>query len=216
MVSQHEFENAREYALSRLERQLSPDLTYHSLYHTRDDALPAAERLAQLEGIVPPELTLLRTAVLYHDIGFTVQAENHEALSAQIASTILPQFGYPPEAIQKITGMILVTKLFTPPKTILEAIMVDADLDVLGRDDFLSRNQDLRQEIIRMGRLMSDHQWYEQQYNFMLIHRYRTISAQALRNHKKSNNTSLLQKLMKLSIPIENARSNGRARKMSK
>lgn len=216
MVSQLEFEHAREYALSRLEKQLSPDLTYHSLYHTRDDALPAAERLARLEGVTPSDFILLQTAVLYHDIGFTVQAENHEALSAQIASTMLPQFGYPPDAIKKITGMILVTKLFTPPKTILEAIMVDADLDVLGRDDFFKRNQDLRNEIIRMGRLMTDQQWYEQQYHFMLIHRYRTISAQAIRNQKKSSNTVLLQKLIGLSAPNEKAKSNGRGRKNHK
>ena len=199
-MSKPDYEGARAYALARLENQLSPSLSYHSLYHTRDDVLPAAERLALLEGISADDLLLLQTAVIYHDLGFTIQVDNHEVLSAQIAAEILPSFGYLPDQIEKIRGMILVTKLFTPPHSLLEAIMVDADLDVLGRDDFFKRNLDLRTEIARLGRPQTDMQWYSQQLKFMQIHRYRTISAQATRNALKSHHVKTLAGLLMSSL----------------
>ena len=47
-MDQPDFKRARQYALERLERELPPTLIYHSLAHTRDDVVPAAERLAAL------------------------------------------------------------------------------------------------------------------------------------------------------------------------
>ena len=46
-----DFEAAARYALERLDRDLSPKFVYHSSWHTRSDVLPAAERLAKLEGL---------------------------------------------------------------------------------------------------------------------------------------------------------------------
>ena len=192
MTDLPDFHLARQYALTRLEEQLSPLLIYHSINHTRDDVLPAAQRLARLEGLSPEEELLLYTAVLYHDIGFTVQVDNHEPISAQIAAQMLPSFGYSPRQIRQIGEMILVTKLFTPPKTLSEAIMVDADLDVLGRKDFLRRNHDLRREANLLGRKSTDEQWLTQQIKFMNVHCYRTISAQSLRNAQKQRNLLIL------------------------
>ncbi len=45
------FEQAQHYARRRLERELSPGLTYHSLEHTRQDVVPAAQVFAAGEGI---------------------------------------------------------------------------------------------------------------------------------------------------------------------
>lgn len=216
MNSTIDFEQASEYALTCLENQLSPNLKYHSLYHTRDDVLPAAERLATLEGISREDKVLLRTAVLFHDVGFTVQIENHEIISAQTALRVLPHFGYQPQDIQQIRSMILVTKLFTPPQTLLEAIIVDADLDVLGREDYLERNQALRDEIARLGKPMTDEQWYTQQLKFMHAHQYRTISAQSLRNLRKKYNTSILTQLRNMSIARAEGPLNGKGRQLWK
>ena len=45
------FENVKKYVLDRFERELPGNLFYHGIHHTRDDVLPAAERLAKLEGM---------------------------------------------------------------------------------------------------------------------------------------------------------------------
>ena len=87
-------EQARQYALNRLERELSPNLHYHGIVHTRDDVVPAAELLANLEGIKVESFYLLLTAAWFHDLGFVEKPANHEQISARIAAEILPGFGY--------------------------------------------------------------------------------------------------------------------------
>ena len=45
------FEQAKQYFLQRLERELSPNLLYHGITHTRDDIVPAVEMFASMEGV---------------------------------------------------------------------------------------------------------------------------------------------------------------------
>jgi len=56
------FEQAKNYSLHRLEKELSPGLFYHSLEHTTHDVVPATEKFAAGEGIQGENLTLLLTA----------------------------------------------------------------------------------------------------------------------------------------------------------
>lgn len=183
---------ATQYARCRLE-DLSPQLTYHSLWHTLNDVLPAVERLMALEHISGVDALLLRTAAIYHDIGFVVRSADHEALSAQIAGEVLPRFGYTPGQVDRIRGMILATRLPQSPQNVLEQIIADADLDVLGRDDFWARNQALRAECEMVGKTKTDAEWCACQLGFMQSHRYFTPSAQALREVQKQQNMALLR-----------------------
>src|SRR5205085_3432874 len=97
--TQPDFASARAYVLGRLERELSPLLCYHSVMHTRDDVVMAAERLAALEGVSGEALLLLRTAAYFHDLGFIEQREQHELIGARVAAEALPHFGYRPDQI---------------------------------------------------------------------------------------------------------------------
>src|SRR3954471_23487260 len=99
------FEHARAYALQRLERELPPALTYHSLAHTRDDVAPATLRLAAIAGVSGHQRMLLHTAAYFHDIGFVMQRADHESIGVQIAADVLPSFGYSPAQIEIIHGM---------------------------------------------------------------------------------------------------------------
>ncbi|HNT75419.1 MAG TPA: HD domain-containing protein [Anaerolineae bacterium] len=187
-----DFSLATQYARRRL-TELSPQLTYHSLWHTWNDVLPSVERLMALEQVSGTDALLLRTAAIYHDIGFVVQAANHEALSAQIAADVLPRFGYAPGQVERIRGMILATRLPQSPESLLEQILADADLDVLGRDDFWPRNQALRAECEMAGKTTTDAEWCACQLKFMQSHHYFTPSAQALRDAQKQQNITLLR-----------------------
>src|SRR5512138_90844 len=84
-----DYERARTYVVQRLAQELPAYLTYHSIHHTLEDVLPAAERLAALEGVQGQDLLLLRTAVLFHDLGFVEQPVGHEAISIRIAAQAL-------------------------------------------------------------------------------------------------------------------------------
>ena len=191
-----DFEGARAYALARLERELSPVLCYHSVAHTRDDVVVAAERLAAQEGVTGEALLLLRTAAYFHDLGFVEQREQHEAIGARVAGEMLPQFGYRPDQIALIEGIILATRLPQTPHTLLERILADADLDVCGRDDFLELNSCLRAELAAAGSAASDREWYSGQLSFLRSHRYWTAAARAERDEIKRANIVTLERLL--------------------
>lgn len=194
-MEQPDFEAARQYASARL-HELPASLSYHSIHHTRDGVVPAVERFAAWEGVDGESLLLLRTAAWYHDIGFIEQPLEHEAIGVRIAATVLPQWGYSLTQIGTIAGMIMATKLPQSPHTKLEALLADADLDVLGRPDFLARNEDLRNELAAFGTQMTDCQWLHDQLAFVQSHRYWTEAARALRDGQKRRNLQTLIRLL--------------------
>ncbi len=193
---QPDFVGARAYALARLERELSPVLCYHSVAHTRDDVVVAAERLAAQEGVDGEALLLLRTAAYFHDLGFVEQREQHEAIGVRVAAEALPQFGYRPDQIALIASMIMATHLPQTPHTPLERILADADLDVCGRDDFLTLNSCLRTELAAAGSSASDREWYSGQISFLRAHHYWTAAARASRDQVKQANIAALERLL--------------------
>jgi uncharacterized protein len=188
------FNQAREYAEHRLERELSRHLLYHGLAHTRDEVVPAARTFADLEGIQGEPLELLLTAAWFHDIGFIEQSLDHESISARIAAKVLPSFGYTQDQVEIVRGAILATALPQSPTSLLEQILTDADLDTLGRANFMQRNRDLREELAFLGKDFTDQEWYVSQLNFIEGHNYFTASARALRDVQKRANIADLQK----------------------
>jgi len=195
-VSQADYEGARAYALDRLANELAPVWVYHSLAHTRDDVLPAAERLAALEGLDDEATLLLRTAACYHDLGYIEQRNQHESIGARMAAATLPAFGYSPRQIALVEGMIFATRMPQSPRTPLEQLLADADLDVLGRTDFLTRNYDLRSELASCGVRTDDAAWYAGQLAFLQSHHYWTAAMRQLRDQQKRQNIIALQALL--------------------
>jgi uncharacterized protein len=187
MHNSFDFEQARSYALRRLEQELSPRLTYHSLWHTRDDVAVATERLAALEGVSGSALALLLTGAYFHDIGFTEQFNDHETASIRIATQVLPKFGYSPDEITIVRGLIEVTRIPQRPHTHLEEIISDADLDCLGREDFWTRSHALYDErkALNGANPPSEPAWCQIQLQFLQSHGYFTPSARALRQANK-------------------------------
>lgn len=190
-----DYEAAKSYAIKRLSQDLDDRFIYHCLTHTHDDVLPAVERLAAAAGIKEDsiDLSLLRTAALYHDIGFLTRREEHEAASIDIAQSILPDFGYSSDQIERISGMIQATRIPQSPNHFFEEILADADLDVLGRSDFMTRNGYLRQELESFGVTSTDLEWYSGQLKFITQHRYFTEVAQQSNQVIKQTNVDLLK-----------------------
>ena len=108
----------------------------------------------------------------------------------------LPAFGYRPEQIAAIQGMIMATRLPQTPCTLLEQIIADADLDLLGCDEFIERNYDLRREMAAYGQVMADEAWYTGQLDFLRSHQYFTASANALRAEGKKRNARWLGEML--------------------
>ena len=196
-MGNQDIRQAKQYALHRLERELSPNLAYHSIRHTRDDVVPAVEKLAGMEDITGESLSLLLTAAWFHDLGYVEQRQYHELISARMAVRTLPGFGYSEEQVEVIRWAILATALPQAPQNLLEQILTDADLDVLGRDDLLDRNDDLRRELAFFGEEFDELEWCRRQIRFLKAHTYFTASARTSRDAGKVRNMGILTEKLK-------------------
>jgi uncharacterized protein len=189
------FAKARLYALDQLTHKLAPHFYYHNLGHTCDDVVPAVETFAQHQGVQGEAYYLIVTAAWYHDIGFIEQAPQHEFISGRIAGEVLPGFGYTAAQVKIIQEAIYATALPQSPNSPMAEILTDADLDVLGREDFLTRNAELRREIAFLGKTFTDLEWYSGQLKFLEGHTYFTQAARTIRNEGKAKNVVKFRKI---------------------
>ena len=185
-----------ELILNKLKTELSPNLFYHSIHHTLD-VYHSAESIAKEEGITDSDLKLLLVGAIYHDVGYLIQNNNHEQLSCEIARQYLPQFDYTEEEINLICGIIMATKIPQRPKSHLEEIICDADLNYLGRNDFLSIQEKLYEEMFAFGYIENKREWNKVQVNFMQNHHYFTATAIKHNYLQKEKNIAIVQSKIK-------------------
>jgi len=117
-----------EFIFDKLEKGLPTNLYYHNLKHTVD-VYTQVELIGRAEGVDHEEMLLLRTAALFHDAGHLIDYDTHEEMAVKLAREILPEYQYSDEQINLISELIMSTKLPPQPKSLLEEIMCDADLD---------------------------------------------------------------------------------------
>ncbi len=197
-TKQPDFAAAKTYAIRRLTEKLSPDILYHSKEHTTNEVVKAVERMILEEHITDQEeIYQLLTAAYFHDLGYTEGHDEHELSSARIASDVLPDFGFSEKQVQSIVDMILATRLPQSPNNLFEEIMADADLDILGTDEMIERNGDLRKELESIGQQFSDSEWFQNQLRFLDNHDYFTSSTSRLRDSGKRRNIQKLKEMLK-------------------
>jgi hypothetical protein len=189
------YDDLEEFMLDKLERELPKYLYYHNLKHTMDVVIQS-EIIGRGEEISDEEMLLLKTAALFHDSGQTVQTKGHELISAKIASEILPKFGYLNEQIQEICNIIKATELPPKPQTLLQNIICDADLDYLGRSDFIPVSNTLYKELHEQKLIGTMNDWNKLQLKFLSIHQYFTDTANHLREVNKQTQIERLKQLI--------------------
>lgn len=187
-----EFLKAKVYISRRLKKELPKYLYYHSTEHIKD-VYNSAKEIAAKEGVKGENLKLLLIAAMYHDCGFMIHSKNHEKLSCNIVKEALPDFGFSPEQIKKICGMIMSTQIPQNPKNLLEEILCDADLDYLGREDFFKIGNHLFEELKSYKIVNTEREWDLLQIRFLEQHHYFTKTAIAIRKPQKDLYLKLLK-----------------------
>ncbi len=190
-----DYRAAKAFILNKLEKELTDKLTYHGKHHTLD-VLNITRELCEAEDISRKNTTLLKTAALYHDCGFTETYTNHEEKGCEIAQRTLPDFGYSAIDIEKICGMIMATKIPQSPKNHLEQIICDADLDYLGREDFYSIGNSLYEEFMEYNVIQDEQSWNRLQVGFLGGHNYFTKTTLDRRENKKQEYLKELKSLV--------------------
>lgn len=185
------FNDLEETILEKMEKGLPQDLHYHNVKHTID-VVTQVELIGKAENVDAEGILLLKTAALFHDIGHIVSYDNHEEEGAKIAQKILPDFYYSEKQISQIVDLIQVTQMPPKPKNHLEKIICDADLDYLGRTDFVPVAYNLYKELREKNKIDSFEQWKKIQIEFIKQHSYFTETAQKLREVNKQKQLEII------------------------
>ena len=199
----HRLKIVDKYIRELFRDELPGTIKFHDSNHTLHPSkgvVAVANRIAISEGISENDRELLITAAYFHDTGYIREYDKNEPIAARQAGRILKLIGYKQNEIEKIQNMILSTDLDREPKTHVEEIICDADLDNLGREDFLHLDGRLREGRRARGVDVSDDvKWYRGTLKLIENHQYYTQSQKELREKGKQKNIKkLLNKLEKI------------------
>jgi predicted metal-dependent HD superfamily phosphohydrolase len=119
----------------------------HRHYHTLEHVLDCLHVFDQFEHLAarPAEIEV---ALWFHDAVYDTQRKDNEEASARWAVRILKSVGVEKDAVDRIRRMILATRHEEPPGTPDEALALDIDLSILGRepDEFAAYQEQVRRE----------------------------------------------------------------------
>ncbi len=196
-----QYEQVYSFLINKLEKELPAYLSYHNTGHTKN-VIAGAEQLATAENVTDDDLTLLKTAALFHDAGFLQQADGHEEISCILAREFLPDYNYSDGQIEHICRTIMATRLPQSPSDHLGQILCDADLFYLGKEGYTANAEKLFNEFKYTGVVNTESEWQLVQVEFLSTHRYFTKSAVALlENEKQKTLQDLKSKLESILSP---------------
>lgn len=179
-----QYEKIHGFIMGKLRSDLPSYLTYHNAGHT-EQVIRAAEYIGTRENIGPREMTLLKTAALFHDSGFLFHHDDHETTSCRLAREYLPNYGYEDDDIEEICDLIMATRLPQAPRSHLAQILCDADLFYLGGDDYAEISGKLFNEFKRNELVKNDAEWDIRQAEFLTTHHFFTETAKKELSLKK-------------------------------
>ena len=189
------YDDIEHLILDKLEKELPKHLYYHNLKHTID-VINGVEIIGTSEGVDEEEMLLLKTSALFHDFGQIQGSIDHEERGCEYAKEVLPGLGYTQEQIDTIIGIIMATKLPPNPQTTLQKIICDADLDYLGRRDFIPVSDTLFQELKVQGIIGKLNDWNKLQVKFLSGHQFFTDTAKKMRQVNKESQIERIKDLI--------------------
>jgi predicted metal-dependent HD superfamily phosphohydrolase len=125
---------AQTSAVDLVARYGEPHRRYHTADHIRA-VLAGAAALADELDVAPDQRTVLALAVCAHDVVYAARPADDERRSADWARAALLAAQVPPATIDRVAALILGTAGHeADPDDVVEAILSDADLAILGSD----------------------------------------------------------------------------------
>lgn len=193
-----DFYRMRQYVLHLLKTSLPEEMIYHSIGRTlKIDKI--VKEYGNLEALPKRDILILRTAALYHDIGYIVDFKENEQYAVLMAQNTLPNYGYSPEDIDKVCQLIWITTRKNTPNSLLEKLICDANSDYIGRSDYHVVAKTLRKELALINTIdMTDLEWIDYQLNYLQYeHRYYSDLAKNIREKGKNKRIEELIKARK-------------------
>jgi len=169
---------AGEYVFKLFKGELSKKLVYHNYRHTFE-TVNEARNLGEMQQLPHDELEDLLLAAWFHDTGYVNVYTGHEEESIRFAREWLEQHQHPADRIDRIAECIMATRHDVAPRSLLEELLVDADMSNIGKETFFSTAELLRVEWeIFLDKSFSDREWAQFQMDFLLSTTFHTYQAQ--------------------------------------
>lgn len=170
---------------------------YHNIEHTTE-VVDISQKIAELENLSSDDTEMLIIASWFHDTGYFHCCHGHEDQSSEYARDFLQKNNYPNEKIEKVIECIKATKIPHSPKSKIEEIICDADLQNLGMKDGEKRSELLRKEFEMKGiKKLSDIEWIKMSLEFFKKHKYYTNYAKKEFEVQKNHNQNRLEQKLK-------------------
>jgi uncharacterized protein len=163
----------KEFIVSLLKEKLPLTYYYHNYEHTAY-VLEKTVEIGRHENCTTKEIELLIVAALWHDSGYINTYAGHEEESCVLARRYLPDYGFSSGDINSICGMIMATKIPQTPKTRLEEIIADADMEYLGTPHAAAQAENLFREWHHLNPSLTKEKWNQIQIDFIQQHHYFT------------------------------------------
>jgi predicted metal-dependent HD superfamily phosphohydrolase len=184
------------YVIKYLDKNLPPHFLYHNIKHTKS-VVKHTKKLCSEQSIKSYDTHALLIAAWFHDVGYTVQVENHEMYGVEIVEKFLKQHEAGVRFIELVKSLIIASKYPQNPKTKLEEILCDADLLHLADEKFVEKSQKLREEWSECRNVnYSDDEWYRLNLDFVAKHTFHTKYAKSHFTAGKEANRNRLEQLL--------------------
>ncbi|MDB5126526.1 Pycsar system effector family protein [Mucilaginibacter sp.] len=183
----------REYTLAYYKAHADSKLIYHDKQHT-EDMVTAATQIGNHYQLSDRDFFIVQTAAWFHDLGYMIDIQHHEAQSTVLAENFLRKHSVDEADIADIKGCILATQMPQKPITQLEKIVCDADLFHLGTDDFFKKDKQMLKEYNALNHTdIGKLEWRRKSIKFLESHQYHTDYCQVLLNSGKQANIQTLK-----------------------
>lgn len=170
------------------------NLHYHNIDHTREVVNRSNEIAAHYE-LTERDMIVLNIAAWFHDTGHLyTDPISHEEKSVELMKEWLLQQSEYTDLAADIGQAILATRFSTPPASLIQQIIKDADTFHFGLPGFKKTDRRLRKELEQRKVLTVLMDWKRNAINLLETHRYFTSYCQHLLEAGKKKNLEKLKK----------------------
>ncbi|MBL85886.1 MAG: phosphohydrolase [Winogradskyella sp.] len=207
-------EDTQEYVFNLLSDKLPNTFIYHNYTHTQR-VVKSTKELIENSKISKEESHILELTALLHDIGYTVNSENHEAESVKLAQAFLKEKGVEENIINAVSSCIMATKFDEEPSNKLEEIIRDADASHFGKKYFNEASEFLRKELELRGiKNYTPAEWRAENIKVLTEHSFYTEYALKKWQPRKEKNLAKLmgkKKKRKKKLDVEKLKAKYKA-----
>lgn len=191
-------QQVRDYVISFLTENISPQLTFHNITHTYE-VLSAVREIARETTLSEEDFRALEIAAWFHDCGYAICYKGHEEESKKIATNFLENSNCDASFIDKVLKCIEATKYPQNPVSDIEKIICDADMFHLTKTNYKTYEKALRFEFEKfLGLTFNDEEWKVKNLAFLQNQQYFTLYGQNVLERFKDVNIQLINSSDKL------------------